>query len=99
MDTVLVNLLAEGEGFLLSLAKHEQDEVIEGLSLWQSRVEDYVANMPEHVSAEAQQKGASLVGIAQRLAQAFSQQADWIQKQHSAQRQQHSVAQKYTQNA
>lgn len=98
MDAAFLNLLAEGEVFLLLLAKHEQDTVIEQLPEWQNRVEHYVAQMSEMSSEQAQQKGTSLIALVQRLEQAFSQQAEWIKVQQAAQRQQYAVAQKYTQN-
>ncbi|MCL5796573.1 MAG: hypothetical protein M1579_03615 [Gammaproteobacteria bacterium] len=98
MDVTFLNLLAEGEGFLLSLAKHDQDTVLEQLSAWQTRIEDYIAQMPDTTSQLSLQKGNALITLVKRLEVAFSQQAEWIKQQQTIQRQQHTVAQKYTQN-
>ena len=98
MDTYLLNLLAEGEHFLLALQLHEQDDVTKQLGDWQGRVEQYVAQMPELASEQAQQKGASLLSLVRRLEQAFKDQAEWIQKQQYQVQQQHLAAQKYTKN-
>jgi hypothetical protein len=94
----LLNLLAEGEQFLLALQQHDQDDVTNQLGDWQARVEQYVAQMPEQASEQAQQKGVSLISLVQRLEQAFKNQADWIQKQQYQVQQQHLAAQKYTKN-
>lgn len=98
MDKELLTLLSEGELFLLSLARHEQDELIATLPEWQRRVEAYVAKMAEYSSSSAQQKGGALLSLAQRLEQAFKVQAEWIQKQQYQVQQQHLAAQKYTKN-
>lgn len=98
MDVTFLNLLAEGEGFLLSLAKHDQETVLEKLSAWQTRVEDYIARMPDTTSELSLQKGNALITLVKRLEVAFIQQAEWIKQQQTTQRQQHTVAQKYTQN-
>ncbi len=98
MDTYLLNLLAEGEHFLLALQLHEQDDVTKQLGDWQARVEQYVAQMPEQASEQAQQKGASLMSLVQRLEEAFKRQAEWIQRQQYQVQQQHLAAQKYTKN-
>lgn len=99
MDVNFLNLLAEGEGFLLSLTKHEQDKVVELLPEWQNRVEDYIAQMPDITSELSMQKGNALITLVRRLEQAFKQQAEWVKQQQTTQRQLHTVAQKYTQNA
>lgn len=98
LDNQLLTLLSEGEQFLLALQQHEQDDVTDRLGNWQARVEQYVAQMPELASEQAQQKGASLLSLVQRLKQAFEYQADWIQKQQYQVQQQHLAAQKYTKN-
>jgi ATP-dependent Clp protease ATP-binding subunit ClpA len=98
MDKRLLALLAEGEHFLLALQQHDQDEVTNQLGDWRARVEQYVAQMPEQASEQAQQKGASLMSLVQRLEQAFKSQAEWIQKQQYQVQQQHLAAQKYTKN-
>jgi hypothetical protein len=98
IDNQLLALLAEGEHFLLALQQHDQDDVTNQLGDWQARVEQYVAQMPEQASEQAQQKGASLISLVQRLEQAFKNQADWIQKQQYQVQQQHLAAQKYTKN-
>lgn len=98
MDKALLTLLSRGEGFLLALTQHEQDDVIAQLGIWQKEVQAYVANMPEHSSAQAQQKGESLLSLAKRLEQAFLKQVVWVQQQQAMVKQQHIAAQKYTKN-
>lgn len=98
IDNQLLTLLAEGEQFLLALQQHEQDDVTNQLGDWRARVEQYVAQMPEQASEQAQQKGASLLSLVQRLEHAFKHQAEWIHKQQYLVQQQHLAAQKYTKN-
>lgn len=98
IDNQLLTLLAEGEQFLLALQQHDQDDVTNQLGDWRARVEQYVAQMPEQASEQAQQKGASLISLVQRLEEAFKRQAEWIQRQQYLVQQQHLAAQKYTKN-